>query len=73
VPSKHALLTLLATLVSYVVLGYLLLGPRTPPAPGNPLVELLPHAIAGVNAANIAVILSGYTAIRRKRVRSIKF
>jgi putative membrane protein len=71
-PSKHALLTLLATLVSYVVLGYLLLGPRTPPAPGNPLVELLPHAIAGVNAANIAVILSGYTAIRRKRVRRHK-
>jgi len=72
VPSKHSLITLVATLASYAVLGYLLLGPRSPPAPRNPLVEILPHAIAAVNAANIAVILSGYTAIRRKRVRRHK-
>ena len=67
-PSKHSLVTLLVTLISYAVLGYLLLGPRSPPAPGSPLVEILPHAIAAVNTANVLVILSGYTAIRKRRV-----
>ncbi|MEM2236791.1 MAG: DUF420 domain-containing protein [Candidatus Caldarchaeum sp.] len=66
------LLTLVITAAAYMALGYLLLAPRQPAS--NPvLVATLPHAIAAVNTLTIFVLLGGYAAVKRKKVKSHKY
>lgn len=62
------LLTAAMTLFSYSLLSYLLLAPREPPAAENPVVNILPHAIAVVNSVAVFTLLAGYSAIRKRKV-----
>lgn len=68
---RHGLvvvLTVAATLFSYTILSYLLLAPRELPSEKNPLVEVLPHAIAAVNTAAVITLIGGYVTIKRRKI-----
>lgn len=62
------LLTVAATLLSYTILGYLLLAPREPPAAESPIVSLLPHAIAAVNSVAVFTLTAGYVTIKQRKI-----
>lgn len=65
---RHATATAVLTFLSYAVLTYLLTSHRAEHQE-NPLLGILPHAIALVNGAGVVSLQLGYRAIRRGDVR----
>ena len=65
---RQAAVTALLTAPSYSLLAYLLTYHR-PDHAESPLLGVLPHAIALVNAAGVVSLQLGYRAIRRGDVR----